>query len=351
MAVQRFKDKDGKWVVIGGGAGGGLQYIVERKVYLTKLEIESEVEEREISEAERAYNIETLNMALDGKAVVLVDEGLILPLFASASSDNIGDSWVAFATDVADMLVYVWLDGKGNAECGVEFMQLGLLNTEQRTFYPTRTEVNPVGVGEDFDNEITDDERAYNIETFNLAENGNVVIVDFGFVMPCVSMTTNPDSPEEDYARFGLVTEEEIWRLDIFRNGDAIASVTDKELLSHMEKNALRVWLPKSELTIEQREDNIRVYNLIARNKGYVIAHAVTHLYSSPFEAYTTEPVYYTLFQDGGENEESAVIFSIDRQEKFTETINGVERQLVSVRTDFYRLFANGGVAPHTFNM
>lgn len=64
MAVQRFKDKDGKWVVIGGGAGGGLQYIVERKVYLTKLEIESEVEEREISEAERAYNIETLNMAL-----------------------------------------------------------------------------------------------------------------------------------------------------------------------------------------------------------------------------------------------------------------------------------------------
>lgn len=346
MAVQRFKDKDGKWVVIGGGAGGGLQNIIDRKVYPTYFEIDSEVEEMEISEAERAYNIETLNMALDGKTVVLVEEGVIIPLFASAPSDNVGGAWATFATDVAEMLIYVWLDEKGNAECIVEFMQLGLINTTQRTYYPTRAEVNFIGVGGDSeDNVITDDERAYNIETFNLAENGNVVIVDFGFVMPCVSMTTSPDSPEEDYARFGLVTEEEIWRLDIFRNGDVIASVTDKELLSHMEKNALRVWLPKSELTDEQRRDNIRVYNLIARNKGYVIAHAVTHLYSSPFEAYTTEPVYYTLFDNG------AVVFSVDRYEKFTETINGVERQLSSVRTDFYQLAADGGIHDYTFNM
>ena len=45
MAVQRFKDKDGKWVVIGGGAGGGLQNIIDRKVYPTYFEIDSEVEE------------------------------------------------------------------------------------------------------------------------------------------------------------------------------------------------------------------------------------------------------------------------------------------------------------------
>lgn len=346
MAVQRFKDKDGKWVVIGGGAGGGLQYIVERKVYPTHLEMESEVEEIEISEAERAYNIETLNMALDGKTVVLVDDGLFLPLFASASSDNIVESWAAFATDVGDMLMYVWLDGKGNAECGVEFMQLGLLNTEQRTFYPTRTEVNFVEVGGDSEEEvISDDERAYNIETFNLAENGNVVLVDYGLILPFDTMEIHSNSPEQDYARFSIIYNNQTLRIDIFRNGDTIVSVTDNELLSNMEKNALRVWLPKSELTDEQRRDNIRVYNLIARNKGYVIAHAVTHLYSSPFEAYTTEPVYYTLFDNG------AVVFSVDRYEKFTETINGVERQLSSVRTDFYQLAADGGIHDYTFNM
>lgn len=346
MAVQRFKDKDGKWVVIGGGgAGGGLQYIEERKVYPTYFEIDSEVEEIEISEAERAYNIETLNMALDGKAVVLVEEGVIIPLFSSASNE-VGGAWATFATDVAEMLIYVWLDEKGNAEVVVEFMQLGLLYTTQRTFYPTRTEVNFVEVGGDLEEEvISDDERAYNIETFNLAENGNVVLVDFGLILPCETMEIHSNSPEQDYARFSIMYNNQTLRIDIFRNGDTIASVTDNELLSRMEKNALRVWLPKSELTDEQRIDNIRVYNLIARNKGYVIAHAVTHLYSSPFEAYTTEPVYYTLFDNG------AVVFSVERYEKFTETINGVERQLTSVRTDYYQLAADGGIHDYTFNM
>ena len=346
MAVQRFKDKDGKWVAIsGGGAGSGLQHIEERLLYLTRVEVDSFSEDYEISESERAYNIATLNLIAAGKSVLLVYEGFIIPSVGYASTDGVIVD-VVFAMELDNAVMQIIIDNSGNAVASMYEVASGLLNTEQRTFYPTRTEVNFVEVGGDLEEEvISDDERAYNIETFNLAENGNVVIVDFGLILPLETMEIHSNSPEQDYARFSIMYNNQTLRIDIFRNGDTIASVTDNELLSNMEKNALRVWLPKSELTDEQRRDNIRVYNLIARNKGYVIAHAVTHLYSSPFEAYTTEPVYYTLFDNG------AVVFSVDRYEKFTETINGVERQLSSVRTDFYQLAADGGIHDYSFNM
>lgn len=55
----------GNIVIEGGGGGSGLQYAVERTVYLTEIHEDGD-DTLEITEEERAYNIETVNKVFEG---------------------------------------------------------------------------------------------------------------------------------------------------------------------------------------------------------------------------------------------------------------------------------------------
>ena len=102
----------------------------------------------------------------------------------------------------------------------------GLQYAVERTVYLTRYYLD----GEYEDYEITEEERAYNKETFELAWNGSVVIVFWGNILSCVEGRRND---EEGEMTFNLVCEFDGYlyslKITVKSNGDAVYSIKDVE--------------------------------------------------------------------------------------------------------------------------
>lgn len=80
-----------------GGGGAGLQYAVERTAYPTELNLAGNIETFEISDEERAYNIETYKMVLEeGQPVFLSMTGGFLFQISSSQNSTTGEGYVNF---------------------------------------------------------------------------------------------------------------------------------------------------------------------------------------------------------------------------------------------------------------
>ena len=281
MAVQRFKDKDGKWVVIGGGAGSGLQYIEERLVYLTRVEAYLDSEDYEISDAERAYNIETLNLLTEGKAVMLVIEGCVVPSIGHGEIDGTIVSAI-FGMQVDFESILISIDEYGNAVAQLLTQANGILGTEQRVVFPTKIE-SLVGAVE---LEITEEERAYNINTFNEEAFSTVIPVLDGILFYYYDIATNKDSGYEAHI-YKAITAESVLKLTITNTGDA-------EIAEELYKSGTyKVWFSHfgGELTVSQKDENALTYAAIMRNEHV----DVTLCYSYTIEELGGTPLTYTI--------------------------------------------------------
>lgn len=79
-----------KQVFVEGGGGAGLQYSVERTMYMTEYRILDYKETFEITEEQRAYNIQTYEMVWDDQPVVLSFGGFFTLVSAGDGGDGLG---------------------------------------------------------------------------------------------------------------------------------------------------------------------------------------------------------------------------------------------------------------------
>lgn len=135
-------DKDGvtlteilKNGIGGGGSGTGLQYAVERTAYPTRYELLGYTETLEISDEERAYNIETCKMVWDEDQPVFISNmGSFLSMVSSSRDASTGEGYVKFNNvldngeeDILSGLISytIMLYSNGDAICKVEQIQTG----------------------------------------------------------------------------------------------------------------------------------------------------------------------------------------------------------------------------------
>lgn len=134
-------DKDGVTLTeilkngIEGGGGTGLQYAVERTAYATELNLAGYVETLEISEEERAYNVETYKMVWEEEQPVFLSSVGGFLFFVSGHQDaTTGEGYVRF-NNVLDggesdflggLISYtIMLYSNGDASYKVEQIQTG----------------------------------------------------------------------------------------------------------------------------------------------------------------------------------------------------------------------------------
>ena len=93
---------------------GGLQYALERTAYVTKTKMGNNVNDTEITEEQRAYNIETLRLAcIEDKAVIISREGVI---FSSVYKSNTGENFTLSA-NIGNLLnCTLYMRKNGDAE-------------------------------------------------------------------------------------------------------------------------------------------------------------------------------------------------------------------------------------------
>lgn len=123
----------GNIVIAGGEGGAGLQYAIERTVYIGQMFIDGEcIGTGELSDEERAYNVETYRMAaIDFEPVFLSFEGYFLPLLytaSSASNPNEGQAkfGIVVSLDPSGLdSISVTITGGGDAIARAEGIETG----------------------------------------------------------------------------------------------------------------------------------------------------------------------------------------------------------------------------------
>lgn len=166
--IQELLDK----VENGEAGGGGLKYAVERTAYVTKgsINIGGKIEEEdyEITDEQRAYNIETLEIAARGNVIIIID-GIILTLSGLAGQGGVTTN-VYFAGSLPHVGGFITfelgLDIDGNAEGTVSEDKLGLQYSTERTLY---------GIEEE---EMTEEQKAYNRLTYAMLKAGEHVTIN-----------------------------------------------------------------------------------------------------------------------------------------------------------------------------
>lgn len=208
----------GNIVIEGGEGGAGLQYATERTVYLTKIESPDISEVWDITEEQRAYNIETLSLA-GGSNVCLSFMGNILGMVSASSDGAVFRAGFNVVQEYDGVLasVTIIITADGNAVGNVKEIPTGLKYAVERTVYLTRAEYDE---DEPIDVEITEEERTYNIETYTKASTDRNVFVTYLGTLLSHVLTVG-----HRYASFNCVAEIEgvlnSMTITISANGDA----------------------------------------------------------------------------------------------------------------------------------
>lgn len=205
---------------------GGLQYATERTVYLTKIETPYESLVLDITEEQRAYNIETLSLA-DGLNICLSYMGSLWSLAAVYNDGTVFRAeFNLLVQEFNGVLVSstIIITANGDAVCVSKPVQTGLQYAIERTVYPSQIFYWGQGSGTA---ELSDEERAYNVETYKMAvmDLKPVFLSIEGYFLPLLDSARSHYNPYEGQARFGIVVT--LLGLDsisvtITGNGDAI---------------------------------------------------------------------------------------------------------------------------------
>ena len=94
---------------------GGLQYAIERTVYLSRYDLGGEYEDYEITEEERAYNKETFELAWSG-SVVIVFVGNILTSVGGSRNDEEGEMIFNAVCEYGGYLLSLTITVKSNGD-------------------------------------------------------------------------------------------------------------------------------------------------------------------------------------------------------------------------------------------
>lgn len=178
--IQELLDK----VENGEAGGGGLKYAVERTAYMTKVysDLYGTIidEDFEITEEQRAYNIETLEMVARGDSVIVICEGIIFNLFGFAVQGGVTTNAYFIHSDPGDDGIFIFdlgLTIDGNAEATITEEKLGLQYSTERTLY---------GIEEE---EMTEEQKAYNIMTYAMLKAGEHVTINAeGMLFPMLDV-------------------------------------------------------------------------------------------------------------------------------------------------------------------
>ena len=110
----------------GGGTGTGLKYSEERTVYLTEIH-DGEVAKLEITEEERAYNIETFNKAWDNHNVFISWFGIYFNPIEMRKGETYGSATFNALAEYNDTLVsyIIKVDTNGDAIATLKEIQTG----------------------------------------------------------------------------------------------------------------------------------------------------------------------------------------------------------------------------------
>lgn len=174
--IQELLDK----VENGEAGGGGLKYAVERTAYVTKgsFNIGGKIEEEdyEITDEQRAYNIETLEMVARGDNVIMVCDGSIFNIIGTGVQGGVTTNvYFAYALPYAGgfFTIELGLDIDGNAEGTITEGYIGLQYSTERTLYGLEEE------------EMTDVQKAYNMMTYAMLKAGKKVTINVeGMLFP-----------------------------------------------------------------------------------------------------------------------------------------------------------------------
>lgn len=174
--IQELLDK----VENGEAGGGGLKYAVERTAYITKgaISIDGKIEEEEyeITDEQRAYNIETLEMVARGDSVIVITDGAIFYCYGTVVQGGVPTN-AYFASSVlfdgGFFTLELGLDIDGNAKGTITDGKLGLQYSTERTLYGFEEE------------EMTDEQKAYNRMTYAMLKAGEKVTINVeGMLFP-----------------------------------------------------------------------------------------------------------------------------------------------------------------------
>lgn len=167
--IQELLDKVEK----GEAGGGGLKYAVERTAYITKISDnfgqQEEVTEYEITEEQRAYNIETLEMAARGDNVFLICEGVAFNYTGGIKQGGVTtNAYFEYSTIFGEIvgIIELGVTIDGNAEITMSISSIGLKYSTERTLY---------GFDEE---EMTDEQKAYNRVTYAKLKAGEHVTIN-----------------------------------------------------------------------------------------------------------------------------------------------------------------------------
>ena len=107
--------------------GTGLKYSEERTVYLTEIDILGEAGVVQISEEERAYNIETFNKAWDNNNVFISWFGVYFNLIEMYNGETYGSATFNSLAEYNDTLVsyIIKVDTNGDAIATLKEIQTG----------------------------------------------------------------------------------------------------------------------------------------------------------------------------------------------------------------------------------
>lgn len=216
------------------GEGGGLKFADERTIIPSKIIIKcfgctfDEVEV-ELTDEERQYNIETFNLTESSETPIVLSAGGIWLYYYSSGFVNDVVQWVRYCAviyipDYGLVFLTVDIYPNGDVIATHEIQSIGLNFSVERTILPTRIE----DLGSIKDCEILDIERAYNIETLNLAflQDWPVINIE-GVFLSCNDLITENGVRKAHFKGVQVVTGgiRRIVSVELIENGDAILKI------------------------------------------------------------------------------------------------------------------------------
>lgn len=113
----------GNIVIEGGEGGSGLQYSEERTVYLTEIHEDGD-DILEITEEERAYNIETFNKMWDDHRVFITWSGMYFNPIQASKGDIYGDATFQVVAEIDGVLVTCSIKVDTNGDAALELKEI-----------------------------------------------------------------------------------------------------------------------------------------------------------------------------------------------------------------------------------
>ncbi len=163
-------------IELSSGGGEAFANIVERTVYLTSIRDWDEyIELNDITEEQRAYNIETYEMGYGDNIPLITYQGRIFEMSSGHWSPSEGTGEVCFSRVVGDTMLLqeigvfsIVINHKGDADASVALYDVkGFKYAEERTIYF-------VTEGEEY----TAEQQQYNVDTFKIISEGKTVIAN-----------------------------------------------------------------------------------------------------------------------------------------------------------------------------